>query len=206
MDHPAQKYRPFPTVDLPDRQWPIAHAHPSAASGAATDLRDGNQALIEPMDAERKLRMFDALVQIGFKEIEVGFPSASQTDFDFVRKLIEEDLIPDDVTIQVLTQAREDLIERTFDRCAARRGRSCTCTTRRRRCSAAWCSAWTARASSTSPCRARAGSPQCAPRSRPPTCRFEYSPETFTTTELDFAQGDLRSRHGRVAADAASSR
>ena len=81
----------------------------------STDLRDGNQALIDPMDAERKLRMFRELVRIGFKEIEVGFPSASQTDFDFVRTLIEQDLIPDDVTIQVLTQSREELIERTFE-------------------------------------------------------------------------------------------
>ena len=81
----------------------------------SVDLRDGNQALIEPMDAERKLRMFRLLVKIGFKEIEIGFPAASQTDFDFVRELIEENLIPDDVTVQVLTQAREPLIARTFE-------------------------------------------------------------------------------------------
>ena len=89
----------------------------------SVDLRDGNQALIDPMDLERKRRMFDLLVRCGFKEIEVGFPSASQPDFDFVRQLIEEDLIPDDVTIQVLTQARPELIERTSSRCGGRRGR-----------------------------------------------------------------------------------
>jgi 2-isopropylmalate synthase len=111
---PSQKYRPFRPIDLPDRTWPsrtITHA----PIWLSTDLRDGNQALIEPMDASRKLRMFLQLVDIGFKEIEVAFPSASQTDFDFVRQLIEEDLIPDDVTIQVLTQSRDELIRRTFE-------------------------------------------------------------------------------------------
>ncbi|MBE1877793.1 2-isopropylmalate synthase [Myceligenerans pegani] len=111
------KYRPFHeqiTVDLPDRTWPTKRIE-RAPRWCAVDLRDGNQALIEPMDAERKLRMFDLLVKMGYKEIEVGFPSASQTDYDFVRKLIEEDRIPDDVVIQVLTQARSHLIERTYD-------------------------------------------------------------------------------------------
>src|SRR5690606_12475193 len=112
--HPGNKYRPFQPIDLPDRQWPSNPiAHPPI--WCSVDLRDGNQALIEPMDAERKLRMFRTLCEIGFKEIEVGFPSASQTDFDFCRLLIEQDLIPEDVTIQVLTQARDELIERTFE-------------------------------------------------------------------------------------------
>ncbi len=108
------KYVPFKPVDIKDRHWPDQTID-EAPIWCAVDLRDGNQALIEPMGAERKRRMWDTLVKIGFKEIEVGFPSASQTDFDFARTLIEEDLIPDDVTIQVLTQAREHLIERTFE-------------------------------------------------------------------------------------------
>jgi 2-isopropylmalate synthase len=114
---PIHKYRPYHeqfAVDLPDRTWP-AQRITSAPRWCAVDLRDGNQALIDPMSPERKRIMFDLLVRMGYKEIEVGFPSASQTDFDFVRSLIEEDLIPDDVTIQVLTQARETLINRTYE-------------------------------------------------------------------------------------------
>jgi len=111
------KYHPFHdqiTVDLPDRTWPTKRMT-KAPQWCAVDLRDGNQALIDPMTPERKRRMFDLLVRMGYKEIEVGFPSASQTDFDFVRQLIEEDLVPDDVVIQVLTQARDHLIERTYE-------------------------------------------------------------------------------------------
>jgi len=114
---PVSRYAPFHeqiTVDLPDRTWPDRRIE-SAPRWCAVDLRDGNQALIDPMDVERKQRMFDLLLRLGYKEIEVGFPSASQTDFDFVRRLIEQDLIPEDVTIQVLTQAREHLIERTYE-------------------------------------------------------------------------------------------
>ncbi len=114
LKNPASKYRAFAPVHLTDRTWPDAVlARPPV--WCSVDLRDGNQALIEPMDIARKLRMFETLVDIGFKEIEVGFPSASQVEFDFVRKLIDEDLVPDDVTIQVLTQAREPLIRRTFE-------------------------------------------------------------------------------------------
>jgi 2-isopropylmalate synthase len=114
---PAQKYVPFQDqieVHLPDRTWPD-RVMTTAPRWCAVDLRDGNQALIDPMDAERKMRMFKLLVKMGYKEIEVGFPSASQTDFDFCRELIEGGHIPDDVTIQVLTQSRDHLIERTFD-------------------------------------------------------------------------------------------
>ena len=114
MKNPASKYSPFKPVHLTDRTWPDVILT-KAPIWLSTDLRDGNQALIEPMDIARKLRMFEMLVKIGFKEIEVGFPSASQIEFDFVRRLIEGNLIPDDVTIQVLTQAREPLIRRTFD-------------------------------------------------------------------------------------------
>jgi len=109
---PFQRYRPFTPVDLPDRTWPDKTIT-KAPRWLSTDLRDGNQALIDPMDGHRKLKMFELLVRMGYKEIEVGFPAASQTDFDFVRRLIEEDRIPDDVRISVLTQAREELIERT---------------------------------------------------------------------------------------------
>ncbi|MGH8826761.1 MAG: 2-isopropylmalate synthase, partial [Jiangellaceae bacterium] len=114
---PVHRYRPFHeqiTVDLPDRTWPTRRIV-VAPQWCAVDLRDGNQALIDPMDGQRKTRMFDLLVAMGYKQIEVGFPAASQTDFDFVRTLIETDRIPDDVVIQVLTQTREHLIERTFE-------------------------------------------------------------------------------------------
>ena len=114
LANPASKYRAFAPVRLVDRSWPDAQLT-RAPTWCSVDLRDGNQALIEPMDPQRKLRLFEALVRIGFKEIEVGFPSASQADFDFVRLLIEKKQIPADVTIQVLTQARDTLIERTFE-------------------------------------------------------------------------------------------
>ncbi len=109
---PLHRYRAFPPVDLPDRTWPT-NTVTEAPRWLSTDLRDGNQALIDPMTPSRKHTMFELLVQMGYKEIEVGFPSASETDFSFVRQLIEQDKIPEDVTISVLTQAREDLIERT---------------------------------------------------------------------------------------------
>ena len=116
---PIHRYAPFTPVDLPDRTWPQT-VTTAAPRWCAVDLRDGNQALIDPMTPDRKRRMFELLVRMGYKEIEVGFPAASQTDFDFVRQLIEEDLVPDDVTIQVLTQARDELIERTFESAARR--------------------------------------------------------------------------------------
>jgi 2-isopropylmalate synthase len=111
---PIEKYQPYPPVPLPDREWPN-RTITAAPTWCSVDLRDGNQALIDPMDVHRKRRLFKLLVEMGFKEIEVGFPAASQPDFDFVRLLVEEDLVPEDVTIQVLTQAREELIERTFE-------------------------------------------------------------------------------------------
>ena len=114
LRNPAEKYRPFPAVRLTGRKWP-SRTIQQAPVWMSTDLRDGNQALIEPMNSAQKLEFFEMLVAIGFKEIEVGFPSASQTDFDFVRKLIDEKRIPDDVTIEVLVQAREELIARTLE-------------------------------------------------------------------------------------------
>ena len=114
MINPTPKYRAYAPVSLKDRTWPDK-AISKAPVWCSVDLRDGNQALIEPMGHDRKMRLFNTLVNMGFKEIEVGFPSASQTDFDFVRFLIENKKIPDDVTIQVLTQSREELIRRTFE-------------------------------------------------------------------------------------------
>jgi 2-isopropylmalate synthase len=114
MDNPVNKYKAFKLIDLKDRQWPSKVIN-QAPTWCSVDLRDGNQALIEPMGSERKDRMFSLLCKLGFKEIEVGFPSASQTDFDFVRSLIEDKKIPSDVNIQVLTQSRNELIEKTFE-------------------------------------------------------------------------------------------
>jgi 2-isopropylmalate synthase len=183
---PSQKYRPFQPIDLPDRTWPT-RTITRPPLWLSTDLRDGNQALIEPMDAARKLRMFRQLVDIGFKEIEVAFPSASQTDFDFVRQLIDEDLIPDDVTIQVLTQSRDELIRRTFESVRGARR------------------AIVHLYNPTAPLfrrvvygKDRAGIidiaisgarlfAECAASQPDTDWRFEYSPETFTMTELDFA-------------------
>ncbi|RCV91877.1 2-isopropylmalate synthase [Billgrantia montanilacus] len=187
LDNPAAKYRPFVAVDLPDRQWPSKRIE-TPPLWCSVDLRDGNQALIDPMDHERKQRFFDLLVKIGFKEIEVGFPSASQTDFDFVRALVEQDKVPDDVSIQVLTQARPHLIDRTFESLKGAKnaivhvynatdpvfrrdvfgvskeeciGIAVDATTQiRQRMSEASETNWT----------------------------FQYSPELFTTTEMDFAK------------------
>jgi 2-isopropylmalate synthase len=114
LSHPSSKYQPFPLITLPNRQWPTRHLA-SAPIWCSVDLRDGNQALAVPMNVSQKLEMFDTLVKCGFKEIEVGFPSASNTEFSFNRRLIEENRIPDDVTIQCLVQAREDLIEKTVE-------------------------------------------------------------------------------------------
>ena len=114
LKHPATKYTAFPPIKIDDRQWP-SHTITAAPIWMSTDLRDGNQALFEPMNSERKMRMFKTLCDVGFKEIEVAFPSASQTDFDFVRKLIEDGHIPDDVTLEVLAPAREPLIRRTIE-------------------------------------------------------------------------------------------
>jgi len=184
---PSAKYRPFAPIALADRTWPsrVITAPPVWCS---VDLRDGNQALIEPMDAERKLRMFRLLVKMGYKEIEIGFPAASQTDFDFVRKLVEDDLIPDDVNVQVLTQARAPLIERTFESLkGARRAimhlYNSTSTTQRRVVFGL----------------DRPGIRQiaidaaevvrdCAARQPETEWTYQYSPESFTGTELDYAK------------------
>jgi 2-isopropylmalate synthase len=186
LRNPSSKYRAFAPIDLADRSWPsrVIDAPPQWCS---VDLRDGNQALIEPMDAARKRRMFDMLVKIGFKEIEVGFPAASQTDFDFVRELIEQHLIPDDVAIQVLTQARPELIARTYESLrGARRAimhvYNSTSVAQRRVVFR------TDRAGIVDiAVRGATMVREHALRQADTEWIFEYSPESFTGTELDFA-------------------
>jgi 2-isopropylmalate synthase len=183
-----QRYQPFSPVALPDRTWP-EQIIDRAPQWCSVDLRDGNQALIEPMDADRKLRMFRLLVEMGYKEIEVGFPAASQTDFDFIRLLVEQDLVPADVTVQVLTQAREELIERTVQSLVGLKGAALihlynsTSTLQRRVVfgldkdgvkdiavqGATWCKKY---------------AEQLLQGTK---VRWQYSPESFTGTELDYA-------------------
>ena len=185
---PIEKYQSYPQVPLNGRQWP-SQTITNAPIWCSVDLRDGNQALVDPMDSGRKHRMFKALVEMGFKEIEVGFPAASDTDFNFVREIIEQDLIPDDVTIQVLTQAREELIQRTFESLVGSEN----------------CIVHLYNSTSTLQRRVvfesdRGGVKQIAidgammVRDRMPmlegkgsNARLEYSPESFTGTELDYA-------------------
>ena len=186
LQDPSNKYRAFKPIDIVDRTWPsrVISAPPTWCS---VDLRDGNQALIEPMDGPRKRRMFDMLVKIGFKEIEVGFPAASQTDFDFVRELIDQDLIPDDVTVQVLTQARPELIARSFDALkGARRAimhlYNSTSTVQRRvvfRLDRAGIIDIAVKGA--------ASVREHAEKNRDTQWSFQYSPESFTGTELEFA-------------------
>ena len=183
---PTSKYKPFAPIGLDDRTWPsrVITAPPAWCS---VDLRDGNQALIEPMDAERKLRMFRLLVKLGYKEIEIGFPAASQTDFDFARKLIEQDLIPADVTVQVLTQAREPLIKRTFEALKGARNAimhlyNSTSTTQRRVVFGLDREGIKAIAVDGAKVIR-----DCAAAQPETNWTFQYSPESFTGTELDFA-------------------
>ena len=185
MPMPHHRYRPYDTVDLPDRTWPNV-VLTSAPIWCSTDLRDGNQALVSPMDAARKRRFFDLLVELGFKEIEVGFPAASKADFDFVRLLVEDELIPADVTIAVLTQARPELIERTFEALAGTRRSivhlyNSTSTTQRRVVFGLDKAGVTELA-----VRATAMCKQLAGESRGKVV-LQYSPESFHHTELDYA-------------------
>ena len=183
---PFAKYRPYVPVDLPGRTWPNRRLE-SAPLWCSVDLRDGNQALIDPMDHDRKLAMFQQLVEMGFKEIEVGFPSASQPDFDFVRYIIENDLIPDDVTIQVLTQCREDLIRRTYESLAGAPRAivhfyNSTSTLQRRVVFGL------DQAGITEIAVTAAHLCRSLESTSPDTdFRYEYSPESFTGTELDYA-------------------
>lgn len=184
--NPSPKYRPFPAIDLPDRQWP-SKTIDKAPIWCSVDLRDGNQALINPMGPAKKMELFRTLLKIGFREIEVGFPAASETDFDFVRRLIEEDLIPDGVAIQVLTQAREHLIERTFE---AIRGAkeaivhlyNSTSTLQRR---------VVFRSDKKGIVEIAVNGAkqikQLADNVSDSTIRYQYSPESYTGTEIDYA-------------------
>jgi 2-isopropylmalate synthase len=185
MPMPFNRYRPYDTVALPDRTWPDVVLD-RAPIWCSTDLRDGNQALVNPMDTTRKRRFFDLLVTLGIKEIEVGFPSASKTDFDFCRSLVEEGLIPEDTTIAVLTQARPELIERTFEAVAGARRAivhlyNSTSTTQRRvvfRMDEQGIQDLAVRG--TALCRELAGETDTE-------IMFQYSPESFHHTELDYA-------------------
>jgi 2-isopropylmalate synthase len=182
---PYHRYRPYETVDLPDRTWPNVVLE-RAPIWCSTDLRDGNQALVSPMDSLRKRRFFDLLLGLGFKEIEVGFPAASKADFDFVRVLVEDDLIPDGVTIAVLTQARPELIERTFEAVAGAKRAivhlyNSTSTTQRRVVFGLDQAGITALAvRGTAMCKELAAASDAE-------IMFEYSPESFHHTELDYA-------------------
>ena len=184
---PSRKYRPFQPIALHDRTWP-SRVITKPPVWCSVDLRDGNQALIEPMDAERKLRMFRLLVKMGYKEIEIGFPAASQTDFDFVRLLVEQGLIPDDVDVQVLTQARAPLIERTFEALkGAKRAimhlYNSTSTTQRR-------VVFNLDRGGIKQIAVDAAAVvrDCAAKQPDTEWTFEYSPESFTGTELDYAK------------------
>src|SRR5581483_1018922 len=180
------KYRPYPTVALPDRRWP-SRVIEQAPIWCSVDLRDGNQALVEPMGVDRKMRFFDLVVGMGFREIEVGYPSASETEFEFVRALVEERRIPDDVTIQVLTAAREDLIVPTFDAIRGARRvivhlyNSTSCVQRR-------VVFGMDRAGVTALAVNAARRIRDLADEMPETeVVLEYSPESFTGTELDYA-------------------
>ena len=183
---PFRRYSSFPPIDLPDRSWP-SRTMDRAPLWCAVDLRDGNQALIDPMTPARKRRMFDLLVAMGYKEIEVGFPAASQTDFDFVREIIEQDLIPEDVRIQVLTQARPELIARTFEAVEGAHSAvlhlyNSTSTLQRRVVFGQDRRGITGIATAGAEEVAR-----WADKYPETDWRFEYSPESYTGTELEYA-------------------
>jgi 2-isopropylmalate synthase len=187
LKDPSTKYRAFPVIDLPDRTWP-SKTITAAPIWCSSDLRDGNQSLIEPMDAVKKLRFWKTLVQVGVKEIEASFPSASQTDFDFVRTLIEDGHIPDDTTIQVLTQAREDLIARTFESLRGAKKAivhlyNATCPSFRRIVFNQDKAGVKAIAVNAAQLFVKYAALQ--PETQ---WQFEYSPETFSATELEFAK------------------
>ncbi|MEY9906763.1 2-isopropylmalate synthase [Catenulispora sp. MAP12-49] len=189
---PIHKYVPFEPVELPDRSWPTKVID-KAPRWCAVDLRDGNQALIDPMSPARKLKMFELLVAMGYKEIEVGFPAASQTDFDFVRQIIDEGRIPDDVVIQVLTQAREELIERTFESVRGAKQAivhlyNSTSTLQRRVVFGQDTAGITQIAvNGAKLCQKFHDAMPARPDGTRTEIYFEYSPESYTGTELEYA-------------------
>jgi len=186
LSEPGRKYRPFPPVNLPDRQWP-SRTITQPPRWLSTDLRDGNQAIVDPMDAVKKNRFFDLLVRIGVKEIEIGFPAAGQTEFDFIQGLVHSGRIPDDVTVQVLTQARKDLIQRSFE---SLEGASAAIVHLYNAISPAWREI----VFRMSPAQVKQIAVDGAMMLRDEAAKrpdidwhFEYSPETFSTTELDYS-------------------
>ncbi|AKH41451.1 2-isopropylmalate synthase [Altererythrobacter atlanticus] len=186
LKEPGRKYRPFPTINLPDRQWP-SRVIERAPRWLSTDLRDGNQSIIDPMDAVKKNRFFDLLVEIGVKEIEVGFPSAGKTEFDFISSLVHSDRIPDDVLVQVLTQSRADLIARSFE---SLEGARAAIVHLYNAVSPAWREIVFRMSQSEVKDIAISGAKLLRDEAakRPDTdWHFQYSPETFSTAELDFS-------------------
>ncbi len=186
LKDPSVKYRPFPQINLPDRQWP-GRTITKAPRWLSTDLRDGNQALIDPMGAEKKTRFFDLLVKVGLKEIEVGFPAAGATEFDFIRGLVDSGRIPDDVLVQVLTQSRQDLIERSFESLA---GAKAAIVHLYNAVSPLWrqvvfgMEQHEIRAIAENGAKVLRDQAAKYPQTQ---WHFEYSPETFSTAELDFS-------------------
>ena len=186
LKEPGQKYRPFPQIDLPDRQWP-SRVITNPPRWLSTDLRDGNQSIIDPMDAVKKNRFFDLLIETGFKEIEVGFPSAGQTEFDFISSLVRNGRIPDDVFVQVLTQSREDLFRTSFD---SLEGAHAAIIHLYNAVSPAWRDIVFQMTQAEVKAIAIKGAQLLRDEAakRPGTdWFFEYSPETFSTAELDFS-------------------
>ncbi len=186
LKQPSNKYRPFPQINLPDRQWP-GRVIDAAPRWLSTDLRDGNQSIIDPMDAVKKRRFFDLLVEIGVKEIEVGFPSAGATEFDFISGLVQSGAIPDDVTVQVLTQSREDLIRTSFESLS---GAKNAIVHLYNAVSPAWRDIVFRMSKPEVRAIAEAGAKVMREEAakRPDTnWTFQYSPETFSTAELDFS-------------------
>jgi 2-isopropylmalate synthase len=186
LKDPSVKYRPFPQITLPDRQWP-SRVIEKAPRWLSTDLRDGNQALIDPMGAEKKNRFFDLLVKVGLKEIEVGFPAAGSTEFDFIRSLVDDDRVPEDVLVQVLTQSRQDLIERSFESLA---GVHAAIVHLYNAVSPLWRQVVFGMERPEIRAIAENGAKVLrdqAARYPQTQWHFEYSPETFSTAELDFS-------------------
>src|SRR5690606_14079652 len=186
LKDPGTKYRPFPQIQLPDRQWP-GRTITQPPRWLSTDLRDGNQAIVDPMDAVKKNRFFDLLVEVGVKEIEIGFPAAGQTEFDFISTLVRSGRIPDDVIVQVLTQSREDLIKRSFESLA---GAKQAIVHLYNAVSPAWREIVFRMTREEVKQIAINGAKWLrdeAARQPDVDWHFEYSPETFSTAELDFS-------------------
>ena len=186
LKNPSNKYRPFPQINLPDRQWP-SRVIDKAPRWLSTDLRDGNQSIIDPMDAVKKRRFFDLLVEVGVKEIEVGFPSAGATEFDFISELVQSDAVPEDVVVQVLTQSREDLIRTSFE---SLRGARAAIVHLYNAVSPAWRDIVFRMSKDEVREIAMTGAKvmrDCAGEQPDTDWHFQYSPETFSTAEIDFS-------------------